>query len=357
MKAKFVYENMRFERGTDPKYSMDIGMSIILKEKIEDLENDTDVGSHGRHVNKISLKTIDEENLYMKVPYSILYGWNRVDKAVKRHLGEELFNWPAKDAENIGYRLYFIKPEYQNLFKAAFDINEAMNFERGIDPKRSMNIGRKTQILKDLEEAQISPDDVEILPDFVILGKNVLYNNRDALHQIQMKYMPEKKRELVSIIMHDSPMETVEYAIEEALKNGISKEDIEVLIKEFAHGKQSDQATIYLTKHTRTQEEIEHDEENNIYVFIGYTKKVPVEVNGKKYYEDKFSVENMVKIDKFSTANLSMVNVMKMRFRYQGYEDGGVYMLEIPKEFMDEDSYHEIPEHLQDIVEEYKRRI
>jgi len=235
-------------------------------------------------------------------------------------------------------------------------LNE-INFERGIDPKRSMNIGRKTQILKDLEEAQISPDDVEILPDFVILGKNVLYNNRDALHQIQMKYMPEKKRELVSIIMHDSPMETVEYAIEEALKNGISKEDIEVLIKEFAHGKQSDQATIYLTKHTRTQEEIEHDEENNIYVFIGYTKKVPVEVNGKKYYEDKFSVENMVKIDKFSTANLSMVNVMKMRFRYQGYEDGGVYMLEIPKEFMDEDSYHEIPEHLQDIVEEYKRRI
>jgi hypothetical protein len=50
---------------------------------------------------------------------------------------------------------------------------------------------------------------------------------------------------------------------------------------------------------------------------------------------------------------------MKLRVRYQEhkYPDYAVYMLQIPKDLMDEESYYEIPEHLQDIVEKYKRKI
>ena len=42
MKAKFVYENMRFERGQDPKSSMGIGKRALIKKWFDDLDIDPD---------------------------------------------------------------------------------------------------------------------------------------------------------------------------------------------------------------------------------------------------------------------------------------------------------------------------
>ena len=101
------------------------------------------------------------------------------------------------------------------------------------------------------------------------------------------------------------------------------------------------------------------EEEYNTYIFIGYTDKVPVEVNGKQYYEDKFVVENMVKIDMYNPNDLNMVSGMKLRTRYQNYPDdsGGTFAVKVPAELMDEDSYSEIPDHMQEIIEKYKFKI
>jgi len=38
MRAKFVYENMRFERGQDPKKSMGIGRKSLIKKWFDDLD-------------------------------------------------------------------------------------------------------------------------------------------------------------------------------------------------------------------------------------------------------------------------------------------------------------------------------
>jgi len=38
MRAKFVYENMRFERGKDPKSAMGIGKRALIKKWFDDLD-------------------------------------------------------------------------------------------------------------------------------------------------------------------------------------------------------------------------------------------------------------------------------------------------------------------------------
>ena len=38
MKAQYVFENMRFERGQDPKSSMGIGKRALIKKRFDDLD-------------------------------------------------------------------------------------------------------------------------------------------------------------------------------------------------------------------------------------------------------------------------------------------------------------------------------
>ena len=100
--------------------------------------------------------------------------------------------------------------------------------------------------------------------------------------------------------------------------------------------------------------------EYNRYAFIGYTDKKPVTINGKKYYEDEFQVESMIKIDRYSAADMASIGGMKMRHQVQyGGHSGehGVYYVDIPKWMMDEDYYSKIPKQHRDIIEKYKVKI
>jgi len=69
----------------------------------------------------------------------------------------------------------------------------------------------------------------------------------------------------------------------------------------------------------------------------------------------------MIKIDKFNINDLSMILALKARANAQydksgtGKTEGAAYRIYIPKDIMDEDSYYEIPPHLQSIIEKYKQ--
>jgi len=237
-------------------------------------------------------------------------------------------------------------------------LNE-MDFERGQDPKEALGLGVRLQIKKDLEAAGIDPKDVEILDDLVILNKRG-FREKELL-PIQMKYMPKKKANFIKALRHDKIKP--ELAVEDALDAGIPPKEIEVLIKEFGKFKEGYQdidhktpAAIHLTKLTRTPEKKEEDEENNIYAFIGWNGKIPVMVNGKKYYEDGLETEAIIKIDKFDISSLHDISGMKLRARYSGH-GANVYTITLPKEIMDEDRYEEIPDHLREIFDKYKQRI
>ena len=228
-------------------------------------------------------------------------------------------------------------------------------FERRQDPYKNLDIGTRQKIEKDIIDAGISIDKVDILSDFTIKVKDYFNSsNMTMILDIQRKYFSKEKNEFLKKIA-DNKLNTKEI-IDEAIQNGLSLNEIKNIINAWGQDIHKKKALIYLSKIERTKEEETFDEENNIYVFIGFMDKIPVEINGKKYYEDKFNTESLIKIDKFNPGELMQIPMMKIRAKAQ-YPDGSVYMIHIPKEWMNEDRYEIIPEDFYEIIVDHKKKI
>jgi len=234
-------------------------------------------------------------------------------------------------------------------------LNE-INFERSQDPKRTMGLGKKVQIEKELEEEGIDPSSVEITDDLILKAKGSYESEK--IQKIAIKYLRPEWKKFVEELREGDPKK----AVEKALENGIEHRIIEDLIKEF--GKFSEgynkvdhktPAWIHFKKLTRDEEKKQEDNEYNDYVFLAFKDKIPVTVNGKKYYEDGWGTEGMIKIDKYDTSSLSNVSGLKLRARYAG---GGsnVYMISVPSDFMDKERYDEFPDIIQQNFDEYLER-
>jgi len=244
-------------------------------------------------------------------------------------------------------------------------------FSEESDPIKDMNIGKKNQILKDLENIGIKEDDVIFFDDYSFFMKTSKNMEPLTFLNIQLKYFPPAKAKLINRLNNTN--DDIKIIIDDAFAEGISLTDIKYIINyELSYTiykgnrhipSQQDLLTveIYLQKLSRTKKKIKEEKENNIYIFIGYYDKVPVDVSGEQYYEKKFCVENMVKIDKYNVGQLQSISMMKLRAQVQygtgSDKEGHVYMLTIPKDFMDKDHYYEIPEEFRDIIEKYKQRI
>jgi hypothetical protein len=243
-------------------------------------------------------------------------------------------------------------------------------FTSDSDPIKDMNVGKKNQILNDLKKIGIKEEDIILNDDYSFFIK-MKDHEPSAFFTVQMKYFPPEKAKLIDRIKNTD--DDIKDIIDEAIKNGISIKDIKYIVtymltnldynnRRWNTSKRDlTQAEIYLTKLSKTKKERKAEEENNIYVFIGYYDKVPVDVNGKKYFEKKFCVENMVKFDKYNVGQLLSIEAMKHRVMAQ-YGKGNdyeaeVYMLTIPKFIMDEDNYYNIPEEHRYLIEKYKVKI
>jgi len=249
------------------------------------------------------------------------------------------------------------------------NINEA--FSRNSEDKmEGLGLGKKAKILEDLKDAGIREIDVEITPDFQLIwrGRETWMgdNRPDEFFDIKIKYMPTVEGDMAKRIRYTE--DSVISIIEDAWKAGLKKDKIMTIIDEFTNEDRRRglivrdkkhvraQATVTLSKVSRTKAEIKHDKEYNTYAFIGYTNKVPVTVDGRKYYEDKLGVEKIIKIDKFNIGNLQNISLMKIRLQHQHYDDGHVYLIDLPKDVLDGDDYSEIPPELEYIFDKYKRR-
>jgi len=136
MRAKTV----NFERGKDPRSSMDIGLSKTIKQKFINLDNDY-------RVNDAWMDRWQGKDC-LSISYDIKEGWNRVYLAVEENLGMEWFEpGKGKDSNLTGVRNFFIKPEYVYLFKP--NANESMNFQRDLNPKTALDIGIIRSITSD----------------------------------------------------------------------------------------------------------------------------------------------------------------------------------------------------------------
>ena len=231
-------------------------------------------------------------------------------------------------------------------------------FKRGLDPKEAMGTGVITKMKADLEKFGLSPDQYTILPDLTIKTERTSWRTDLYIKLVTLKYAQPAKYEFVIKIMSEEKKSThvIDYkaAIDKALKDGLSKKDIEELLIIWADSDIKSKGNVYVSKQTRKLTEKEYDEEHNIYAFIGFTEKVPVK--GTKYFEDKLGTETIIKVDKFNMADLQSISMMKQRARIQ-YPDGQVYIVYIPPELMDEDRYESIPQHCYDIFVKYKKRV
>jgi hypothetical protein len=183
MRAKFVNENIRFERGKSPKTSMDIGRTP--KRQLEEMENilgefgihadygetpSTGPKNYEIHFSKFGpdpYMSSDDISQYMGYLYTeegneladedeeMVPGWVMTYADRPGHFeGYETLEEFLKavieihygDKDNIKAKIKGLSEEADK-FKKALSIlegnglNENVNFERGTDPKRSMGIG------------------------------------------------------------------------------------------------------------------------------------------------------------------------------------------------------------------------
>ena len=245
-------------------------------------------------------------------------------------------------------------------------------FVEDSDPVEDLGLGTRGKIINELKALSISKDYVIFKNDTFFLKNNLRHTQIEDFYQLQLKYFPPAKKKILEDI-NNTPKD-IKKIIDEAVKNNVALDEIQELIdaafkyigtrraiyQQFDRrdiGRETQVAKIYLAKLSRTKEKKERDDENNLYVFIGYTKKVPVTINGEQYFKNRLGVEKIIKIDEYNYADLQAIPMMKTRIAAQGYENGAVYMIRVPKDFMDEDSYSDIPDFAYDIFDKYKIKI
>lgn len=233
-------------------------------------------------------------------------------------------------------------------------------FVEDSDPIKDMGIGIRNQILADLKKYNISEKNVKITDDNDLYWVGNKWNRPDKFKELQLKYFSPEKRKFAKHIIDmvaNRNTELLEQYIQEAIDDGIEKTDIELLLSEFGNEPLISKSHIILTKLSRDEEQIDYEDMVNIYVFIGYTEKVPITIKGKQYYEDRLQAESVNKIDKYNTGDLQSISMMKLRAKIQYGGEGNVYMVHVPKFMMDKDYYDSIPEEHREFIEEHKQRI
>lgn len=136
MKAQFVTENMNFERGQDPKKSMDIGKSYLDREKIKSIIWSLD---------------LDFEAIF-KDPYEFIESYKGYPILVFFDFPEKWYGISNPSLEIISVGPYSSKNLALNKIKEEIDdyeiskkenvIKENLNFQKNQDPLTSLRIGR-----------------------------------------------------------------------------------------------------------------------------------------------------------------------------------------------------------------------
>ena len=118
MRAKFVNENIKFERGQDPRKTMNIGKDRTLPPK--------------------ELKVEIFSRIWPKIKDDPFF----LDKVDQEELGQELdgFVETIIDAWGVKKPSQLDDRHFREYWKDIF-MNESVNFERGQNPKSAMEIG------------------------------------------------------------------------------------------------------------------------------------------------------------------------------------------------------------------------
>jgi len=101
----------------------------------------------------------------------------------------------------------------------------------------------------------------------------------------------------------------------------------------------------------RDKEQIDFDQENDKFIFIGRPvfKEVP---EGSGNFKKTLEIENLVKVDGYDAKSHAMASMMKLRARVQG-ENSEVYRVALPAGLTK--GGHDLPDWLVALIDEHKR--
>jgi hypothetical protein len=153
---KLVKEHINFERGIDPKASMNIGYWKLLQEEIDKMlwkeSNDVELEIYGRTYCDGNNEVQTDVTLYI-LNFLIKYVETKGD--IKKALNNSEYKKLRSDLWEVF--AYGLKKHYNIDVYYYMNITKESNFQRGIKPKHAMNIGAITQIKKDHEYFGLIP--------------------------------------------------------------------------------------------------------------------------------------------------------------------------------------------------------
>lgn len=159
----------------------------------------------------------------------------------------------------------------------------------------------------------------------------------------------EESEEVKRILIDDYDLEDFYNKFDELSKIKYRK-------TEFQHvdslKKINNELEIVSKKLMRSEDEIQRDQEQDLFVFIASDK---FEKNKSGSYDKKLDIENLCKINIYDVSDLQSINMMKIRSRAQNSQ---LYKIWLPKETfdVDKDNYYpdDIPKYILELIDKYK---
>lgn len=201
--AKLVREHINFERGLDPKEAMNIGLTpeqkLKLKQQIPILKRPSPLLGKNKHNNKVYSrgyqlwKLLDyikkgEDTGGRRYKELVKFYYNRnnqrtflmgVFDSINRYTEYTKERGQKRVRLNNRYFLNVAGKRFLEKYRNAFDkkITESLNFERGLDPKDAMSIGKKASdeafvrskdwsTIKNLEDSLSVYDIVDVIRNY-----------------------------------------------------------------------------------------------------------------------------------------------------------------------------------------------
>lgn len=202
----------------------------------------------------------------------------------------------------------------------------------------------------------IDNNDIDILGDFYQIDGDV-WSDHDIFNSIIDKFSSNDKSErlfnfrLLASLMRNDDGRMKQLFIE----NGFEKA-LDYLSKAESQKEEDmiDKLIYVLSKKSKRDDKTkQRDEENDCLVFNASYQFI--ETDGG-VYKKVLNIERIIKIDIYDVADLKMVNMMKMRTRFQN--DLETYMIWVPKSSFDEYiESNEFPDYILDLIDQKKSRI
>jgi hypothetical protein len=199
-----VRENINFERGLDPKRSMKIGLTYV-----DEMPTNIDVDKKGKIIPNKDGKFF----LFLIKEFDISYKFVRKDSE-----GAPLINyWGTYDNIRIFLRRGWSISDRMLPGYLRNGLKESVNFERGIEPKQSMDIGIFAKINK------ITSSDLELLKIYTDNGDGKGHINLELFYEVyESSSSYEEYLERVKEVYH--LLEPFEYLFGDNFESDMKKE-------------------------------------------------------------------------------------------------------------------------------------